>query len=32
MEDLEKSVQDRAERDKLLEGMLGYILSRTQVQ
>ncbi|KAL4316564.1 hypothetical protein AHAS_Ahas15G0297700 [Arachis hypogaea] len=30
MEDLEKAVEDRGERNKLLEGLLGYILSSTQ--
>lgn len=32
MDDVEKSVEDKAERKKLLEGMLGYIFSCTQVQ
>jgi len=32
MEDVEKSVEDKAERKKLLDGMLGYIFSCTQVQ
>ncbi|XP_027922435.1 sucrose synthase 7-like [Vigna unguiculata] len=30
MEDVEKSVEDKAERKKLLDGMLGYIFSCTQ--
>ncbi|TQD83650.1 hypothetical protein C1H46_030817 [Malus baccata] len=30
MEELEKSIEDRHERSKVLEGLLGYILSRTQ--
>ncbi|BAU02606.1 hypothetical protein LR48_Vigan10g045900 [Vigna angularis] len=30
MDDLEKSVEDKAERKKLLDGMLGYIFSCTQ--
>ncbi|XP_061347986.1 sucrose synthase 7-like [Gastrolobium bilobum] len=30
MEDVEKTVEDKVERSKLLEGLLGYILSSTQ--
>ncbi|CAN1266737.1 Sucrose synthase 6 [Linum perenne] len=30
MEELEGTIQDRGEREKVLEGLLGYILSRTQ--
>ncbi|CAL0322302.1 unnamed protein product [Lupinus luteus] len=30
MDDVEKSVEDKVERNKLLEGMFGYILSCTQ--
>lgn len=32
MEDVEKTVEDKDERKKLLEGLLGFILSCTQVQ
>ncbi|KAF3438388.1 hypothetical protein FNV43_RR21150 [Rhamnella rubrinervis] len=30
MEDMEKSIEDQAERSKVLEGLLGYILSSTK--
>ncbi|KAI4347346.1 hypothetical protein L6164_008162 [Bauhinia variegata] len=30
MEDVEKSIEDKAERNKVLQGLLGYILSATQ--
>ncbi|CAN1180308.1 Sucrose synthase 6 [Linum perenne] len=30
MDELEGTIQDRGEREKVLEGLLGYILSRTQ--
>jgi len=32
MDDVEKTVEDKVERKKLLDGMLGYIFSCTQVQ
>lgn len=31
MEDMENSIEDKAERIKVLEGLLGYILSSTKV-
>lgn len=31
MEELEKSIEDKHERSKVLEGLLGYIISSTQV-
>lgn len=31
MEDMEKSIEDNAEMSKLLDGLLGYILSSTKV-
>lgn len=31
MDEVEKSIEDKIERGKVLEGLLGYILSSTQV-
>ena len=31
MEELEKSMDDKVEKDKLMEGFLGYIICSTQV-
>lgn len=31
MDEVDKSIQDKNERKKVLEGLLGYILSSTQV-
>ena len=31
MEEVEKSIEDKHERSKVLEGLLGYILNSTQV-
>lgn len=31
MAEVEKSIEDKIERGKVLEGLLGYILSSTQV-
>lgn len=31
MEEVEKVIEDKHERNKVLEGLLGYILSTTQV-
>lgn len=31
MDEVEKSIEDKTERGKVLEGLLGYILSSTQV-
>lgn len=31
MEEVEKSIEDKKERSKVLEGLLGYILTSTKV-
>lgn len=31
LEEIEKSIEDKAERSRVMEGLLGYILNTTQV-